>query len=107
MYEVPIESTTVSENIRDIQLSLELAQNVSLAALVKMGPQRTFHRVVLAATIQMFLQMTGVNAITSYASTIYEASTYPSFQQFPSFASSDDRSVLRTAKIDFAAIVSV
>jgi hypothetical protein len=39
------------------------------------GRQRTFHRVILAATIQMFLQMTGVNAITSYASTIYEAST--------------------------------
>jgi hypothetical protein len=79
MYEVPIDSSTVSANVRDIQLSLELAQNVSLAALVKMGPQRTFHRVILAATIQMFLQMTGVNAITSYASTIYEASTYPYF----------------------------
>lgn len=76
IYEVPEDSPTVTANVRDIQLSLELAQNVSLGALVKMGPQRTFHRVILAAMIQMFLQMTGVNAITSYASTIYEASTY-------------------------------
>lgn len=74
IYEVSADSPTVTANIRDIQLSLELAQNVSLKALAKMGPQRTFHRVVLAATIQMFLQMTGVNAITSYASTIYEQS---------------------------------
>lgn len=59
IYEVPPDSQTVSRNIRDIQLSLELAQNVDLKAMFQMGPHRTFHRVVLAATIQMFLQMTG------------------------------------------------
>ena len=60
IYEVPSDSSTVSANIRDIQLSLELAQNTSLGALAKMGRQRTFHRVMLAAILQMFLQMTGV-----------------------------------------------
>ncbi|KAK5172248.1 uncharacterized protein LTR77_003886 [Saxophila tyrrhenica] len=71
-YEVDTDSETVSTNIRDIQLSIEIAQNASLGALFKMGKQRTLHRVVLAATIQMYLQMTGVNSVTSYASTIFQ-----------------------------------
>lgn len=74
IYEVPPDFDTVTSNIRDIQLSIELAQGVSLGSLLKMGPQRTLHRVLLAAIIQMYLQMTGVNSITSYASTIFEAS---------------------------------
>ena len=59
IYEVSIDSETVNRNIRDIQMSLELSQKVDLGAMFKMGPRRTFHRVVLAAAIQMFLQMTG------------------------------------------------
>lgn len=73
VYETEPNSPTVNSLIRDIQLSLELSRTVSLKGLFVMGPERTFHRVVLAAVIQMYLQMTGVNAITSYASTIYEA----------------------------------
>ena len=37
IYEVPMESPEVLSNVRDVQLSLELAHNVSLANLVKMG----------------------------------------------------------------------
>ena len=37
IYEVPMESPEVLSNVRDVQLSLELAHNVSLAHLVKMG----------------------------------------------------------------------
>ena len=37
IYEVPMESPEVLSNVRDIQLSLELAHNVSLGNLVKMG----------------------------------------------------------------------
>ena len=41
IYEVPMESPEVLSNVRDIQLSLELAHNVSLANLVKMGKLRS------------------------------------------------------------------
>ena len=61
VYETDPNSDLINGQIRDVQLSIELAQSTNLGALFKMGPQRTFHRVVLAATIQMYLQMTGVN----------------------------------------------
>ncbi|KAF2098694.1 general substrate transporter [Rhizodiscina lignyota] len=64
---------TVEKEIADIQASLDLSGNVSLKSLLEMGPQRTFHRVLIASTVQMFLQMTGVNSITYYASSIYES----------------------------------
>lgn len=72
IHDTELDADIVNREIRDVQLSLELSQNVSLSAMLKMGPQRTFHRVVLAATIQMFLQMSGINSITYYAATIYE-----------------------------------
>jgi len=72
IHDTDLEADIVNREIRDVQLSLELSQNVSLSAMLTMGPQRTFHRVVLAAVIQMFLQMSGINSITYYASTIYE-----------------------------------
>ena len=65
-------SERVNKEIRDIQLSLELAGSTSLMSLFKMGPQRTFHRVCLAIGAQIFLQMSGINAITYYASSLYE-----------------------------------
>lgn len=72
IHDVGLDDDIVNNEIRDVQASLELAQSVSLSAMFKMGPQRTFHRVILAATIQMFLQMTGVNSVTSYANVIFE-----------------------------------
>ena len=72
VYEAPSDSETVDLHIKDIQLSLQLSQNASLGAMFAMGPQRTFHRLVLAAAIQMYLQMTGAAAVTTYGSTIFE-----------------------------------
>jgi len=40
--------------------------------MFSMGSQRIFHRVVLASTAQIFLQLTGVNAITYYSTSIFE-----------------------------------
>lgn len=62
---------TVEREIQDIQLALDMG-SASLKTLFTMGPQRTFHRVVLAAFVQMMLQMSGVNCITYYASSVYE-----------------------------------
>ena len=70
------DSNTVQSEMRDIQLALDLSGNVTLKSMFTMGPQRIFHRVMIAATVQMFLQMTGVNSITYYASSIYESTLH-------------------------------
>jgi sugar porter (SP) family MFS transporter len=68
---------TVEKEIADIQLALQLAGNLSESAALRsmftMGPQKIFHRVVIAACVQMMLQLTGVNSITYYASSIYQS----------------------------------
>ncbi|KAJ5691230.1 hypothetical protein N7488_011965 [Penicillium malachiteum] len=72
LYDEDQNSETVNKEIEDIRISIERASKGKLGALFKMGPQRTFHRVVIAAVAQIFLQMTGVNSITYYAPTIYQ-----------------------------------
>ncbi|KAJ5677878.1 uncharacterized protein N7477_003511 [Penicillium maclennaniae] len=62
----------VNKEIEDIQISIERTSKGSFGPLFKMGPQRTFHRVVIAAVAQMMLQMSGINSITYYAPSIYE-----------------------------------
>lgn len=62
----------VNKEIEDIQISIERASKGSFGAMFRMGPQRTFHRVVLAAVAQIMLQMSGINSITYYAPSIYE-----------------------------------
>ncbi|KAJ5675153.1 uncharacterized protein N7477_005087 [Penicillium maclennaniae] len=72
LYDIEPHSETVNKEIESIQISLERARKTDLGAMFKMGPQRTFHRVVLAAVAQIFLQMTGVNSIAYYAPSIYQ-----------------------------------
>lgn len=57
IYDVEANDEIVSNEIRDIQTSLELAGTFKLSAMFTMGPQRTFHRVCLACVVQIFLQM--------------------------------------------------
>lgn len=61
----------VDRELQEIKAALERSGHGSLRGMFRMGPQRSFHRVVLAATAQMFLQMTGINSITYYSNTIY------------------------------------
>ncbi|KAJ5279832.1 hypothetical protein N7478_005204 [Penicillium angulare] len=72
LYDEDPHGETVNKEVEDIRLSLERASKGSLGAMFKMGPQRAFHRVVIAAVAQIFLQMSGVNSITYYAPTIYQ-----------------------------------
>ncbi|KAJ5641352.1 hypothetical protein N7490_005352 [Penicillium lividum] len=65
-------SEEISLEIRDIETSLVLSGSGSFSSLLTMGPQRLFHRTVLAATGQMFQQMCGINLITYYATTIFQ-----------------------------------
>jgi sugar porter (SP) family MFS transporter len=72
LYDVEPHSDSVNKEIENIQISLERARKGNIGAMFKMGPQRNFHRVVLAAVAQIFLQMTGVNSIAYYAPSIYQ-----------------------------------
>jgi sugar porter (SP) family MFS transporter len=63
---------TVEKELRDIRVSLDLSGNSSLKSLLEMGTQRVFHRVLIGCTAQMMLQLTGVNSITYYASSLFE-----------------------------------
>ena len=72
LYDEDPHGETVNQEIQDIQLSIERSSRGSIGAMFKMGPQRTFHRVVLAALAQVFLQMSGINSITYYAPSIYQ-----------------------------------
>jgi sugar porter (SP) family MFS transporter len=72
LYDEDPHGETVNQEIQDIQLSIERSSKGSIGAMFKMGPQRTFHRVVLAALAQVFLQMSGINSITYYAPSIYQ-----------------------------------
>jgi sugar porter (SP) family MFS transporter len=69
-------SDRVEREIRDIQLSIELTGSGSLRSMFSMGRQRIFHRVVLAGLAQVFLQASGISAVTAYASTIYEVNLH-------------------------------
>ena len=63
---------SITEDIRDIQLSLSLCGTLSWQAMLTMGQQRLLHRTVLAAMGQIFQQLCGINLISMYATTIFE-----------------------------------
>lgn len=65
-------SEEVENQIQDIQMSLEQAGGANSLGMFKMGPQRSLHRVILAAIPQMFLQMSGINAIAQYTPVVFE-----------------------------------
>lgn len=62
----------VTAEVASIRMSLERSKSGSLRDLFKMGPQRIFHRVIIASLVQVLLQMTGVNIVVSYAPTIFQ-----------------------------------
>ena len=62
----------VERELEAIRLSLAISQeHTTLRSLFTMGEQRVFHRMAIGCLAQMMLQMTGVNSITYYASSLY------------------------------------
>lgn len=57
----------IEKEIKDVQNSLHLAGGGSLRQIFHMGPQRVFHRAILASMVMAFMQLTGFNAITFYS----------------------------------------
>lgn len=60
-------SPEIEAEIRNVTNSLELSGEMSLSEIFHMGPQKIFYRAALACSVLMFLQLTGVNAITFYS----------------------------------------
>ena len=57
----------VEAKIKDVQKSLDLFEEKSLGQIFHMGPQRSFHRAMIAALAMLFLQLTGSTVITFYS----------------------------------------
>ena len=71
-YDADQHEDEVTDEIRDILASFELLGTGSLRAMFRMGPGRTFHRLCLAMSTQVVLQMAGVNVVAAYAGVIFE-----------------------------------
>ena len=68
----PEDSEKVAADMEEVRISLRIAGTGSMWDLFKMGDSRILHRTLLAATGQMFQQMSGINLITFYATTIFQ-----------------------------------
>ncbi|CAI7605100.1 unnamed protein product [Penicillium bialowiezense] len=67
-----VDDETVQAQIKDVQMSLDLAGKRSFGQVFHMGPQRTFHRAMLALTVMLIMHLTGSTVITFYTTTIFE-----------------------------------
>lgn len=65
--DVKPDNTAIDAEIEAVQVSLKLSGEGSFSQIFQMGPQRVFHRAMLAATVMLFLQLTGVNVITFFS----------------------------------------
>ncbi|KAH8900109.1 putative MFS sugar transporter [Thozetella sp. PMI_491] len=65
-------SEEVEKKVQSIEASLHLAGQAKLSDLFHPSPLRLLHRTCLAAVVQVFMQMTGVNALSFYQATIFE-----------------------------------
>ncbi|KAK5083307.1 hypothetical protein LTR70_008144 [Exophiala xenobiotica] len=66
------DSHILSEDMNQIQRSLTLCGQGYFGDVFRMGEQRLLNRTVLAILGQTFQQMCGINAITFYATTIFQ-----------------------------------
>jgi hypothetical protein len=60
----PGDSDAVEKEIEDIEVALRVSiRHTSLLSMFSMGPQRIFHRVVLASIVQIMLQVSGTTML--------------------------------------------
>ncbi len=72
LQDAELTSPEIEQELQDIGASLRLAGQAKFTDLFHPSPLRLLHRTCLAATVQMFMQMTGVNALAFYQATIFE-----------------------------------
>ncbi|KAB5518125.1 putative MFS sugar transporter [Coniochaeta sp. 2T2.1] len=61
----------INQSVAEIELSLELAGQVKFRDIFKNGPLRLLQRTCLACAAQLFQQMSGINALAFYQTTIF------------------------------------
>lgn len=67
------DSSVITLDIRDIEISLAASDaSESWWGAFKMGEQRFVHRTILAASVQFFQQICGINVITLYTTKLFE-----------------------------------
>lgn len=62
-----VDDEAVEAKVSDVQMSLDLAGKRSFGQIFHMGPQRAFHRAMLASLVMLFMQLTGSTVITFYS----------------------------------------
>ena len=65
------DSEEINQSVSEIELSLELAGQVRFRDIFTNGPLRLLQRTCLACAAQMFQQMSGINALAFYQTTIF------------------------------------
>lgn len=71
LYDMDPNADSINAEINEIQESIATAGDLGFRAAFKMGNNRLFHRLCIACGIQMFQQLTGVNCLAYYESTIF------------------------------------
>jgi sugar porter (SP) family MFS transporter len=80
---IPIDSSTIQMEIASIEQACEAESHrkASFKLIFTTGPQRLLYRAALAILVNFFAQMTGANAISYYATTIFrESLDFPASQ---------------------------
>lgn len=72
LLDVEPNSPVIDMDIRDIQTSLASTNSDSWVGMFKMGEQRFVHRTLLAASVQFFQQICGINVITLYTTKLFQ-----------------------------------
>lgn len=70
--ELELDDPTINTKVAEISESLKLTTKTGPKDLFKQGKEKNFHRTLLGFINQMFQQISGINLITYYASTLYE-----------------------------------
>lgn len=71
LYDVPPDDPLVSSQLQAI-VGAQAATSTRFKDVFTMGPTKNFHRTFLAYWIQVSQQLTGINVITYYSTTIYQ-----------------------------------
>ncbi|KIY01121.1 uncharacterized protein Z520_02673 [Fonsecaea multimorphosa CBS 102226] len=72
LYDAPAGDVVVAEELASIRATIETQRNVTWKDVFHEGPLKTRSRTILAVSIQIMSQFTGINVITYYATSIFQ-----------------------------------
>ncbi|KAJ7652045.1 general substrate transporter [Mycena polygramma] len=69
---VPLDSPVIAQEVREIEISLEETGKGTFRDIFRNGPSRFANRAFIAAAVQCFQQMSGINVLGYYQATIFQ-----------------------------------